>query len=258
MTFAELKSACDDFRAVLREATGRELVNAVSVDEPVEPQDELHFVKLISWCYVILFEASQPTTRYILSLLRAADPRDHKSVATVIENVNHLRTIPVHNLSPESKSDDYKRRQASIWLLQNGGEPTDWPRCCKSLCAEVTSAIRLLIEKWRRTTANVEDRAAVIRDLIVTIDREWPPHAFDRIVEGAAQEIGLQGFDCVKYRQYRLNEWRELVSFFESRAHAEAAMNSAIRCELEHLFGSPALRSVGTLPSGAKTKPLPG
>jgi arginyl-tRNA synthetase len=243
MTFADLKSACDDFRAILREATGRELVTAVSVDEPIDPQDELHFVKLVSWCYVVLFEASQPTTRYILSLLRAGDPSEHKTAASVIENVNHLRTVRVHNLSPESRGDDHKRRQASIWLLQSGGEPTDWPRCCESLCAEVTSAIRLLIDKWRRITASTEDRTAVIQDLIVTIDREWPPNTFDRIVEGAAQEIGLQGFDCVKYRQHRLERWRELVGFFESREHAEAAMRAAIHRELEQLFGTLTSRS---------------
>jgi len=237
MTFGDLKSSCDEFRAVLREATGRELVTAISVDEPVEPQDELHFVKLVSWCYVVLFEASQPATRYILSLLRTANPREHRTVAAIVENVNHLRTVRVHNLSPESKGDDYKQRQANIWLLQNGGEPIDWPRCCQSLCTEVTSAIRLLIEKWRRTTASIEDRAAVIQDLIVTIDREWPPHAFDRMVDNAAREIGLRGFDCVKYRQHRLDKWRDLVGFFESRAHAEAAMNSAIRRELEQVFG---------------------
>ena len=41
MSFAKLKSACDGFRTLLREATGRELIDVVSLDEPKEPQDEL-------------------------------------------------------------------------------------------------------------------------------------------------------------------------------------------------------------------------
>jgi hypothetical protein len=243
MSFAELKSACDQFRTLLRESTGRELVAAVSVEEPIEPQDELYFFKLVSWCYVALFEASQPATRYILSLLRAANPGEHKTISTVFENVNHLRTVRVHNLLPESRADDYKRRQASIWLVQNGGDPLDWSLCCDSLCMEVASAVRIVIEKWRGITSNVEDAAAAIQDLIVTIDREWPPHRFDRLVEGAANEIGLKGFDHVKYRQHRLDRWRELVGFFESREHAEAAMRTAIQRELEQVFGSAASRS---------------
>jgi hypothetical protein len=237
MTFAELRSASEQFRAVLRHGTGRELIAAVSVDEPADPQDELHFIKLVSWCYVFAFEASQPATRYILSLLRAAGPSEHRTVGTMLENVNNLRTVRGHNLIPESKSDDYRVRQANIWLVQNGGEPPEWHRCCGALCAQVTSAITLLRSRWERLTANAEDAATAIHDLMVTIDREWPPHIFDRIVEDAAGEIGLQGLDVVKYRQSRLDRWRELVGFFESREHAETAMRAAIRRELELLFG---------------------
>src|SRR4051812_23804983 len=111
MSFLDLRSACETFRSLLRETTGREVISAVSVDDPAEPKDELHFLKLVSWCYVFLFEASQPTARYILSLLRTANPNVHKSVHTTIESVNHLRTVRVHNLMPESRRDDYKKRQ---------------------------------------------------------------------------------------------------------------------------------------------------
>jgi hypothetical protein len=191
---------------------------------------------------------------HILSLLRAANPSEHKTISTILEDVNHLRTVRFHNLLPESRSDDYKRRQASIWLFQNGGEPPDWPRCCRSLCAEVITAVRILAEKWRRLTANSDDAAAAVQDLIATIDREWPPHLFDRIIEYAASEIGLQGLDCVKYRQHRLDRWRELVGFFESREHAEAAMKIAIHRELELLFGNIESRSYFTKVQGAPTQ----
>jgi hypothetical protein len=50
MIFDELKGTCEGLRALMRETSGRDLINAVSVGEPVEPQDELHFFKLVSWC----------------------------------------------------------------------------------------------------------------------------------------------------------------------------------------------------------------
>jgi hypothetical protein len=237
MSFAQLRSACDAFRGLLRESTGRELIHAVSVDEPKEPHDELHFMKLLSWCYVFIFEASQPSVRYILSLLRTADPNDHKVVTLAFENVNNLRTVRVHSLSPESKRDDYKKRQAQIWLVQNGGNPTDWASCCSALCGEITSAVHRLAEKWIQVTASSDDTASVIQELTIIINREWPPHAFDRIIESAATDIGLLGLDCVRYRESRLDRWRELASFFESREHAQAAMNTVIRQELKQLFG---------------------
>jgi hypothetical protein len=238
MSFVRLKSACDGFRTLLKQATGRELIDAVSVDEPKDPEDELHFLKLVSWCYVFVFEASQPSVRYIMSLLRRANPEEHKTVSSTFEALNNLRTVRVHNLSPESKSDDYKRRQVHIWLLQNGGNPPDWACCCRALARDVTSTINRFVEKWNQVTANEEDAASVVGELAIVIDREWPPHAFDRMIESAASDIGLSGLDCVKYRETRLDKWRELTGFFESREHAEAAMSAAIRRELEHLFGS--------------------
>jgi hypothetical protein len=238
MSFTQLKRVCDELRTRLREVTGRQLIDVVSLDEPNGPEDELHFFKLVSWCYVFIFEASHPAVRYILSLLRTANPEEHKTVSLTFDVVNNLRTVRVHNLSPESKRDDYRKRQADIWLVQNGGEPPDWPSCCRSLGSEVSSAIRRLTEKWVQITANKEDAAAVISELIITIDREWPPNAFDRMIEKAADDIGLSGLDCAKYRESRLARWRELTGFFENREHAEAAMSAAIRRELELLFGS--------------------
>jgi hypothetical protein len=239
MSFVILKSACDGFRTLLRQDTGRDLIDAVSVDEPKEPEDELHFLKLVSWCYVFMFEASQPSTKHILSLLRKANPESHRAISLTFETVNNLRTVRVHNLLAESRRDDQKRIQAHIWLLQNCGDPLDWPCCCRALSNEVTSAIDRLVEKWNQVTADKDDAASAVGDLMLAIDREWPPHAFDRMVETAANDIGLSGLDYVKYRQSRLKEWRELTGFFESRDHAEAAMSAAIRRELEHVFGNP-------------------
>lgn len=243
MKFFEILNVADNLCALLREASGRELIYAVSVDEPIEPQDELHFFKLVSWCYVFLFEASHPTTRYTLSLLRAADPSEHKIVKTALDNVNNLRTVRVHNLSAESRSDDHKKTQADIWILQNGGNTPDWPSCCAALCTEITSAIGLLTQRWRQLIANADDADVFVRDLIETIDSEWPPHIFDQMILSASESLGLIGLDYVKYRQKRLERWRELTGFFETRATAEKAIRAAIHCELEQLFG------VATTPS---------
>jgi len=238
MIFLQLKTACEEFRTLVHDTTGRKLIDEVSVDEPREPEDELHFVKLVSWCYVFFFESSQKTTKYVLSLLRTRSPDEHKSVTSIFENVNNLRTVRAHNLSAGSKRDEYKKTQAHIWLIQNGaGEPTDWPSCCRSLCESVISAIHCLTDRWQQVTGNSEDAPTVVRELIAAIDREWPPYVFDGMVEDAATNIGLVGFDYVKYRESRLDGWRDLVGFFEERESAEVAISAAIQRELEQLFG---------------------
>jgi len=148
------------------------------------------------------------------------------------------RTVQVHNLSPENRSDEYKKRQADIWLTQNGGDPIEWGTCCRSLCMEVATAIESVANKWRQMTTSKEDAEPAIMELNLIVDREWPPHDFDRMVESAAIEIGLKGLDCVKYRESRLDGWRQLVTLFETREHAQAAVNAAIRRELQRVFGN--------------------
>lgn len=102
----------------------------------------------------------------------------------------------------------------------------------------MTTAVERLVHKWSEVTASEDDAASIVGELVIAVNREWPPHAFERIVETAATEIGLSGLDYVKYRESRLERWRELVGFFETREHAESAIGSAIRVELEQLFGS--------------------
>jgi hypothetical protein len=151
-------------------------------------------------------------------------------------------------LSLQSKRDDFKRRQAQIWLLQNGGDPVDWSSCCHALVRDLISTIHYLVEKCNHVTADKEDAVSVVTDLIIAIDGEWPPHAFDRMIENAASDIGLSGLDCVRYRETRLERWRELAGLFENREDAELAMNDVIRVELEQLFGR---RTNSTLPTNA-------
>ena len=72
----------------------------------------------------------------------------------------------------------------------------------------------------------------------MTIDREWPAHAFDRFLESAVSKLSPMGFDYFKYRQQILEKWRELVGYFHNRDSAEIALESAILQELEQVFGS--------------------
>lgn len=238
MTFEDLKSQCVSLRSLLHDSVGRDVVQSVSVEEPKGPQDELHFVRLVAWSYVFLFEASQPALRHLTSLLRAADPADHARATSVFEVVNNLRTAHFHNLSPESKRDAHKQRQARIWLLRAGGEPPNWEKCCVVLSSDVAWAVGRIAARWSELLTNSDDSKSNVEDLNFTIVHEWPPHVFDSLVQDAADNLGINGLDCVKYRQDRLEDWRKLVAFFPAQEDAKVAMAAAIQLELNRTFGS--------------------
>lgn len=246
MKFADVKSACGQFGEVLRATTSRDYIEAINVEEPTGTEDELHFIKLVMWCYVFWFEASDPAGKHVASLLRTASPDDHKKVNETFRSVHALRTVRAHNLRMTDRGDDYTRVQARLWIVSTAGEPADWEQCCRRLCEEVTASVKLLIQAWTSVTENAEDAEAGVERLRLSVDREWPAYRFDRLVAAASAELGLDGLDVVAYRTKRLSGWKELSRLFGDDRAIEEALNRAIFRELEVLFGRPKKRGPAT------------
>jgi hypothetical protein len=238
MTFSEMKSACDDFRALLSSSTGHDCIHEVTVCEPYGDEDELHFVRLVLWCYAFWFEACHPAGNHIASLLKVASPQDYKKVEEPFRIVRHLRTATAHNLAPASKENDRTSQQATIWLKLNCGDPRDWQRCCHTLSADVKNAVERLHQVWDILIQNSDDAQAGVDRLLQALKRDWPAHGFDRMVERAADSLRISGLDVVAYRSKRLQDWRILAGYFEDRNFAEEALQRAIQQELSDLFGS--------------------
>jgi hypothetical protein len=237
MNFTDVRTACDRFGQLLLSTTSRSYIDAISVEEPSGPEDELHFLKLIVWCYAFWFEAGHPAVKHVASLLRTSSPENFKIVSESFRSVQYLRTVRAHNMLSTSREDEYKTTQAKLWLIIAGGEPTNWQRCCRRLCEDVTKAVDLLHQAWAAVTIDDEDARSGKEQLQLAVQREWPAHNFDRLVEEAVIRVGLESFDIVAYRVTRIARWQELTKFFSDSQDAERALRRAIFRELESLFG---------------------
>jgi hypothetical protein len=237
MKFADVKVACDQFGLLLLTTTSRRYIAPISVEEPTGTEDELHFFKLVLWCYVFWFEACHPAGKHIASLLRTSTPTDYKKVMDAFRAVQQLRTVRAHNMQPTSKEDEYKTTQAGLWLTTSGGEPTDWQKCCRRLCESIATSVGLLHRTWTAVTSEDDDAEIGKAQLQMAVDREWPAHRFDRLLEEAAARAGLESLDIVAYRTTRLTRWQELAKFFVDSQDAEQALRRAILRELEDIFG---------------------
>jgi len=97
--------------------------------------------------------------------------------------------------------------------------------------------IKILQDTIQKLLADSGDFKQFRSDLQFSIERTWEAHNFDRIIEDAAEKIGIKGFDVKKYREGRIKEWRDSVSLFANRTDAEHAMSRLIRAELKAKFG---------------------
>ncbi|AEO47255.1 hypothetical protein [Rhodospirillum rubrum] len=237
MSFEALIQSADRLKATLHASTGRHLLADVSLDAPGDSQGEAAFIRSVLWCYVLWFEAFQPAGRYLMNIVRNSSPEDQKAASRAFQDVQNLRTFHTHNLLPSSKSDQHKLNQAKAWLAQNGGTESDWDRCTLKLCSGLTAALDILHVHWNRVTASPEDAFTAIQMLIDALEREWEPHLFDHTIEEAAMSLGLSGFDVVKYRGTRLEDWRGITGLFLDRKSAENAVRRVIYQEMAIKFG---------------------
>src|SRR5262249_2003350 len=145
MIFETLKRSSDDLRRLMHETTDRDLILLVSVPEPDGDEDELHFTKLVMWSYVFVMESASPSLKHLPGLLRISRPEQARDASSAIEHVINLRTARAHNLLFENKADRRKLEQASIWVLENGGDPIDYKRCCRALCTEMDRLVKSII-----------------------------------------------------------------------------------------------------------------
>ena len=140
-----------------------------------------------------------------------------------------------HNL--DLVKDAYKIRQSEIWMETVGGKPLEWEKCSNFLCAEIADAVTILKERWVLNNIDADDRVIAVQQLLASIDREWPAHLFDRVIESQAEKIGILGIDVVGFRKLRLDDWKKITRLFDNRSHAEIAISRLITNELLEKFG---------------------
>lgn len=238
VAFVSLIERVESLRALCVENTGSQEIREISVDVPNPPLDELHFRKVVAWCYV-LFQETGPFIGFSGQLLRARGSKAFERFGQTRRLVDCARTVQAHNLSSDSKSDMGKERYFQIWLQENGGSPTNWELCNQALMNDAIQVVSVIELEWKRMSEDDADRRQLWQDYQLEKDTSWDAHEFDRFVEQAAEEVGLTGLDSSLFRKEgdRLKRWRRLVSCFQSRAEAEGAIGRAIRAEMSNLFG---------------------
>lgn len=214
-------------------------IREISLDVPACPLDELFFRKAIAWFYVLLNETG-PFLRFSAKLLRS-DPQASEKFGKFKFLVECARTIHAHNLTQGSQSDEKKKRQYDIWLIENGGDPVDWVMCCQSLLAEAGGVLAEIQSRYARLCEVEFDRVEMWREYASDKRTHWDAHEFDPIIERATNDLKIEQIDCSLFRKEgnRLERWRKCVAMFDSREAAVKAIERAIFAELSGIFGPP-------------------
>lgn len=237
MNFVLLQDATSQFTGMVNDALGREAVKPVTLDIPQPPPDDLHFHRLVVWCYGFFYEAAIDVLKECKALLKQGPPERTNRFDRGSKVVNNLRTYKVHNLPP-SKENDGKRKQAEAWIADASSDGKGIAGATQELCRITLEMVSDLIAAWNDATKDASDAGQLIERVLGAIDKTWQPHELDNIVRDVASEINLSGFDAKAFRDLHLEEWRKCAGCFLDRETAAAGLRRLIRSSMQSKFGT--------------------
>ena len=213
LSFQELNDDYVMLRGSLTTFVGDSALTEITVRPPVS-DDEASFLRLISWSYVLVFEAGRISIPYLLKL-----PHDGTTVQSGLNDsvrlIHDLRTWSFHNLGFTHERDIGISTRVRRWFISNGGQDppnniSSWGACFETLCMEARGILTRCKSAFEMILAGTEGGQDIIDDLKRRIELNWPAHKFDELTQDAVTRIG-QTLDVPKFRQSRIGKWREFL-----------------------------------------------
>jgi hypothetical protein len=239
MKFQDVSEAVKQLSLLLESKLGQVVIDPLTLEEPKPPEDELHFLRLVNWGYVLLNEAGQPVFRELVRLLKSVNPSDARSFGEAKRDIEALRTWTAHNLAGESGNNQRTITLAKAWIITRCGQEPNWPVCCKEMCNTLLGMISSLTGCFQKILQSEQDSSIAISQIINLVNNAWPVHTFDEYISKIAIQRNLQDMDVVAYRKSHFDEWTKLGNYFTSREEAIKAIERAIASEMDRIFGSP-------------------
>ena len=211
MIFSEILHLHMDLKRRLIAILGKNVFSDITINPPKGDSDELSFIRLVSWGYVLIHESG----RGVFSYLRKLPPLESHS-GQLLPHLHALRTWASHNLIFEKERDIRTVQTATIWLMNNcqTGSPTnssDWKKCFDAMAADLRKLLLDCISACDCFEQS-DDRDELIKSFRNSLDRNWEAYLFDEYVDNALKTFGYTGLSPTILRSQNLDAWRKIVA----------------------------------------------
>jgi len=210
MNFSEIHNLQLEFKRRLSSLAGKEVFREITVNTPRGTQDELSFIRLVAWGYVLVYETGKNSFKFLRQLPPLSDIK-----GPLVPHIHALRTWASHNLELDKKRDISTVTIATKWLLSQcgTGSPSTsehWEICFKAIANDLKEILEKAIEACDCFDKS-EDREDLIKKFKTHLERSWDAFQFDAYVEKAFSKFGYTGLSTTDFRAYHLESWRKIV-----------------------------------------------
>ncbi|MBP1126466.1 MULTISPECIES: hypothetical protein [Pseudomonas] len=236
MNFVLLQETAIAFTNMVNTDLGRTAIHPVTLEVPEPPPDELHFNRLVVWCYGFFYEAALDVLKECKGLLKTRAPEQTNLYERSARIVQNLRTYKVHNLPP-SRENLKKQQTAQDWITTASAKSQGIEGATQELCEITLAMLSVLDTAWKESTKDPEDRNQLVERIVSSLENVWQPYQLDEIVTSVAEEIKLKGFDAKAFRGIHLEAWKSKARWFVDRDAAAVGLRRIIRRAMEDSFG---------------------
>lgn len=237
MNFQLLQEAALAFTSMVNADLGRAAIHPVTLETPEPPPDELHFNRLVVWCYGFFYEAAADVLKECKALLKTRNPEQTNRYELSMRVVQNLRTYKVHNLPP-TRDNLRKQGMAQDWIAKASENGRGVNGAAQELCEITLAMLSVVTTAWKESTKDPGDREQLIERVVCSLEDTWQPYQLDEIVNSVAEDIGLEGFDVKAFRTIHLDNWRNSARCFVDREAATVGLRRTIRRTMENTFGT--------------------
>lgn len=201
-------------------ADGPGLFEVVSQRMPKFVPAELGFLRLVSWLYVLYWEAGKVNLPYLTKRFDTYCFDADERIRGHLSNVQKLRTYTQHNLNSEEAHDKKTMADCHRWFSAQCGTAVpdlddEWKRCVVALLHESLEFLEELLKALRLIERD-ESKDSICKDWKFRRKRYHPPHQFEGLVPSIAIDMGHEFIDPERLVKRNYDKWTQSLSAFSS------------------------------------------
>jgi hypothetical protein len=213
---------------------------AVSQHMPKFVPAELGFLRLVSWLYVLFWEAGKISVPFVMKRFEAYSVDADGRIRAHPINVQELRTYTQHNLNNEEAHDKLTMGNCHTWFSSQCGTAVpdsedEWSRCVLALLQESIEFLEALLNVLRFIERD-ESKDVICKEWKFRRNRYHPPHQFEALVSSIASDMGHEYIDSERLVRRNYDKWTQSLRAFSSEyvfeVEARKLIENAILADL--------------------------
>jgi len=192
----------------------------ISLGMPDFSHPEVGFLRIVSWLYVLYYEAGKINVDFICQRFEAYNIDSDETLQMHFSNIRDLRTFLQHNLNSEHEHDSNIDKICKEWFKSNcrtwvPDSDSEWESCLESILLNSIDFLKGLESCFRKIEQD-DSYKQIVEQWVFKRKQYHPPHEYEIMIQLTANDMGRDNIDSKKMCDKYMDEWKNELQLFNS------------------------------------------